>query len=788
MQSIILIIKSIIKNAKVNTIVIMSMALGLLAAGIILSYVYQEFHYDTVNKNSQNVYRIVGQAGELGPMAETLKSNFPEIKKAIRISFFYGYLACSTEEKKFNETSAIFTDPGFFNLFSFPLIKGNSKTCLLEPNSIVLSQTSAQKYFNDDNPIGKQFKIGTDKEYTVTGVFRDFETNSNFRGDLVFPLEEISKLTQIWIEPSWEHGSDIHTFVLLDDHANLNELSGKIEKLISQYVPQADSKCRFQPLKDIHVENQILWESTSQANVTNLYILVGIAILILIISGSNFLFLFIGIKSQKRISAGIKKVCGASKLDLFIEYFTEVLILMTLSVLSAGVLFTFYHIDARDYFNFLPNIVFFDYKLFFILLTVIASVALLSGLYPALVLSSNVPIRIFSSQYDKVIGKVKFVNKLIIVQFTLCITMIIGTMLMHKQLNFMENKNTGYAKDELVTIPLNMHIGDGIYNEKFGAFSNELKNYPGIKNVTMAFSSPSSINPSGDTPPDWHGKPEGKQVNMHWESVSYDYFKTIGVEVLEGRSFNPDFPADKINWDNHCGSFILNKSAVKAMEIDDPIGKEFKVWGFKGPIIGVVNDYNFQSMRSSITPMFFMVNPIFFNEIIIRITPNSALVLAGIKTVWDHFVPEYPLEFHFVSDQVRKLYYSEKSLAKYLKIFSVLAIVIASMGLFALTLLSTNQRIKEIGVRKVVGASISGIVFLLSKDYIKLVIIANVIAWPVAWLVMNQWLQNYAYRISMQWWMFLAAGGVAIFIAVLTVSWQAFRAARANPVEALKYE
>ncbi|MBN2093605.1 hypothetical protein JW964_28545, partial [candidate division KSB1 bacterium] len=484
--------------------------------------------------------------------------------------------------------------------------------------------------------------------------------------------------------------------------------------------------------------------------------------------------------------AGIKKVCGASRVTLFIEYFTEVLLLLGLSVLVAVIFYSCYHAIAKDFYRFLPTILYFDFKLLLILFSVVLGVALLSGLYPALALSSQMPVRIFSS-HANMPGKVKFVNKLVVAQFALCISLIISTMIMHNQVQFMENRNTGYAKDELITIPLNMHLGHGIYNEKFGSFSRELKKYPGIKNVTMAFTSPSSIN-NGCNALDWQGRPEEKELTMHWESVAYDYFETIGVQIARGRSFSPDFPTDMINWDNHTGAFILNERAVQAMELDDPIGKEFRVWAFKGPIIGVVDDYNFKSMRSAITPMFFMANPVFWNEIVVRINPKSATVLTDIKTVWDQFVPEYPLEFHFVSDKVRELYYSDKNLAGALNLFSVLAIVIASMGLFALTLLSTNQRIKEIGIRKVVGASVTGIVYLLSKDYLKLVAIANFIAWPCAWYVGTKWLENFAYQINLTIWPFLLAGLATLLIALLTVSWQAIRAATANPVKSLRYE
>ena len=779
MKKLLLIIRTIIKNGKLNAIVTLSMGLGLATAGIILSYVYQEYHYDAGYKNSEHVFRIVGGAGDYGPLAETLKSNLPEIEEAVRVGYFWGYLACSAGENKFNETSAIFADSAFFDLFSFPLVTGNSGTCLMARNSVVLSENAALKYFNDINPIGKQLTIGTNQQFTVTGIFKNFKSNSNFKGDLILPLEASSELTQINVPAHWKYAGDIDTFVLLIPRTNINELADKTDKLVSQFIQRTLDSHVFQPLKNIHIDDQ--------ANLTYLYILIGVAILILCVASSNFVFLFVGIKSQQKMNAGIKKVCGASRATLFAEYFTEVLLLMCFSALVAVIFYSCYHAVAKDIFDFLPRVLFFDFKLLLILFLVVSGVALLSGFYPALALSSQMPARIFSSHHANMPGKIKFVNKLVVVQFALCISLIISSMIMHNQVRFMENRDTGYAKDELITIPLNMHAGQGIYNEKFGSFARELKKYPGIKNVTMAFNSPSSIN-NGCDAFDWEGKPEGTKFRMHWESVSFDYFETIGVQITQGRSFSPYFSGDMINWDNHTGSFILNKSAVRAMDLDDPIGKEFRVWAFKGPIIGVVDDYNFKSMRSAITPMFFMANPAYWNEIVVRINPKSATVLTDIKTVWDQFVPEYPLEFHFVSDKVRELYYSDKNLADSLNLFSVLAIGIASMGLFALTLLSINQRIKEIGIRKVVGASVARIVFLMSKDYLKLVAIANLIAWPVAWYAMNKWLQDFAYRIDLTIWPFLLSGILVLVIALITVSWQAFRAATANPVESLRYE
>lgn len=764
---------------------LVSMALGLVAAGIILGYVYKEFHYDSGNLNSKNIYQV--EPSGFAPIAQVLETDFPEVQKATRVGFFYGYLACSAGENKFNETSAIFADPNFFELFSFPFVKGNRKECLNAPNTIALSETAAHKYFGDDNPIGKTLKIGGEREFTVNGVFRDFHANSNFQGDVVLPLKVISKLTQIWVEPSWEYGSDIHTFVLMADQTNIQELSKKSENVFSKYTSEIKSGLTFLPLKDIHVDKQIVWESTSQVNVTYLYILVAIAILILCISSANFLFLYIGIKAQRKVNTGVKKVCGASRSTLFAEYFKEVVLLMFLSVVLAFVLYILYQSVLTTNFPFLPAIDYFDFKLGLILLAVVLTVILLAGLYPSLILSSQKPVHIFSSRKQKTPGKVTSINKLVIVQFSLCILFIVTTIFMYKQVHYMEKQNPGYAKDELITIPLNMHVGQGIYSEKFGVFAEELKKYPEIKAVTMGFSSPSSVNNDADDV-NWEGKPDGKKVKMNWESVSYDYFKTLGIRVVQGRAFSADFPSDQINWDNQTGSFILNKSAVEAMGIKDPIGKQFEVWGFKGPIIGVVDNYNFKSMRSAIAPMFFEVNPFFLNEIIVRVNPHAPSLLPDIQKVWNQFVPEYPVDFHFVSDQIKALYKPEQNLADVLNLFSILAILIAAMGLFTLTILSMNQRTKEIGIRKVNGAKVSEVMGMLNKDFIKWVIIAYVIATPVAWFAMDQWLKNFAYKTTLSWWVFALSGLLALGIALLTVSWQSWKAATRNPVEALRYE
>ena len=772
---------------------IVCMALGLVAAGIVLGYVYQEYHYDSRYPHSNRIYRVIMQ-DETNPsvntfpaLAEALQSDYPEVEEAVNVSFFYGYLSCKADSNQFNERMAIFADPGFFSLFSFPMAEGDPEQCLEDPNSVVISQSAATKYFGTQNPMGKELLVGGQTAYRVTGVYRDFHTDSNFQGDIVLPISTISTLTQVWIGSGWENESDIYTFVLLSGGTDPRTFTGKTGDFISHYKADSPYTIAVQSLQDIHVDEQYLWESRPRANTQYLHILLMVAFIILLVSSANFLFLYVGTLQQRRVNTGIRKICGATKTSLFMDHFREVTTMMLLSGALAVWLYSLYNTWAVSRFSFLPKIVFVDSRLILMLLLVLFAIAILSSLYPSTIVAAQKPTEIFQNTGSMLPGKVRMISVLVTGQFIVCTILIVSALLIHQQVQYLEQKDPGYPKDELIAVPLNMHVGNGIYNDQFDVFSNELKQYPGITNVTMAIFQPTSTK-YGPAEPGWEGQPADKKVSMRWGSVYYDYFQTLGINIVRGRGFQRNHPGDEVNWDTREAAFIVNEKAVQEMGLTDPIGKTFEVWGFKGPIIGVVEDYNFQPLRAGITPMFYELNPIFLNEILIRFDPGVSNVTQNIETVWSKFVPNYPLEFQYLSDQVNALYSKEQNLATLLNIFSLLGIVIACMGLLTLTVLATNQRTKEIGIRKALGASVTEITQLLVRNYLKWVVVATLIAFPIAWYAMHRWLRNFAYRADMTIWPFLLAGAAATVIALLTVSWQAVRAARANPVEALRYE
>ena len=786
--------RSFKKNSLLNIINVSCMALGLVSAGIIVSYIYQEHNYDCENENFTRIFRVIQKDGEtlntvtFGPLAQSLKSNYAEIEEATRLSFFYGYLSCAAGENRANERSAIFADPEFFDFFSFPLLKGQSNTCLSSPKSVVISERAAKKYFGNKDPIGRVLQIGADKEFTVTGVFQNFRPNSNFSGDLVLPLDQISKLTQVWIEPSWDYESDIHTFVLLAGNADIEEFSAKAQNFIAAHISGSKIELLFQALRNIHVNKQLHWESKVRANVSYMKILLIVALLTLGISTANFLFLYIGTTAQRSKSSGIKRVFGASKNVIFLEHLREVMFLIILSTLTAIVLFALYQRLIAPHFSFLPEIVLFNFRLVLLLLSILALTSILSGIYPALILSSQKPVKLLSNKTTTRKGDLMMVNLLVIAQFTLCIAITVSTFVMHRQTRLLVSQDTGFAKNELITIPLNMPFDEGINGDQFELFAQELKKYPGILNATLSSSSPSSVFSSGNDPVNWDGKPEEKIVEMSWESVSYDYFRTIGVKIKQGRSFSREFPNDPVNWESRQCAYIVNENAVREMGFADPLGEEIEVWGFQGPIVGVVEDYNFKSLHSGIGPIYYQLNPIFWSEIIIRIDPVVPSTLVNIERVWNKFAANYPLEINFVNSQILELYHDDQNLVLALNIFSLLAIVIACMGLFTLTVLSMNRRIKEIGLRKVNGACTAEILALLNKDYIKWVALAFLIAVPIAWYTMQKWLENFAYKTNLSWWIFAVSGFLTLGIALLTVSWLSWKAATKNPVEAIRHE
>jgi putative ABC transport system permease protein len=794
MTKTILVFRFLRKNLKLTLINILGMATGLAVSGIILTFVHQEYHFDASLKGSENIYRIIEKDGETenvytyAPLADALKEEFPEIEATIRLAFYYGFMACRAGDNSYNERNAIFTDPNFFGFFSFPLTKGDPENCLPDKYSVAISEAAAQKYFGTINPLGKQIEIGHGRKFTVTAVYDDFPVNSNFWGDIILPLECITELTQVWIEPSWNYESDINTFALLAENSNKTELTEKTRLFLARHTDNKGMELHFQPLSDIHTNKQYMWESSPQVNIRILKILFLVAFLILGVSTVNFLFLYIGIVSQRTIGIGIKKAFGASKRILFGEYFKEVTMLMLLSLLAAiGIVLLYLKMFVPSFA--LPDLVYLDASLLFSLLLILVVTDLVAGVYPSLILSSKKTLALFQPGSNANPLRSKVLPVLSIIQLIICISLMSFNFLLHRQTNFLTNRDTGYVREKLITIPMNMPLGQGIHGERFGTFAEELKKLPAIDQVSASFSSPAST----DTYTDgiaWEGQKDERKLKVvwNWESVSFDYFKTLGVEMVHGRSFDPAFSHDVVNWETRECAYIINESGLREMGLDDPLGKTFSVWGFNGPIVGVVEDYHFQSMHSEIRPIFYILDPAFWNEVVVRLASDQDASFDNIQTVWKQFGNDFPLEINFVDEQIRGLYKREQGLTKVLTLFSLLAIMIILIGVITLSIFSLNRRKKEIGIRKVNGATSTEILVMLNKEYARYAVVSFLLALPVSWFFMQKWLTNYAYKTTIDWWIFLSAGLITLLVTLLTTTWKGWQAARKNPVESLRSE
>jgi len=513
-----------------------------------------------------------------------------------------------------------------------------------------------------------------------------------------------------------------------------------------------------------------------------------VAFLILGVSTINFLLLYIGIASQRTTGIGIKKVFGASGKILFGEYFKEVTVLMICSLLAAAIIVLFYLQVLVPAFS-LPDLVYADASLVFSLLLLLLLADVLAGVYPSFILSSKKTLTLFQPRSETYLVRYRALPVLSILQFILFISLLSFNLLLYKQTRFLVNRDTGYARDELFTIPLNMPLGQGIHGERLEAFAQEMKKLPAINQVTASFSSPAYAECSTDGVT-WEGQQDERKrkVVWSWESVFLDYFKTLGVEIVQGRSFDPGFPGDMVNWETRECAFIINESGLREMGMSDPVGKTFSIWGFKGPIIGVAKDYHFRSMHSEMRPLFYFHNPAFWNEIVVRSNAGQDIHPDDIQMVWKQFADDYPFEMNYVNDQIRGLYAHEQGLTKVLVAFSLLTFLVIGIGLITMSLLSFNRRKKEIGVRKVNGATPMEILRMLNRQYTRYVLISFLLAILPAWYFMQRWLANYAYKTRISWWIFFAAGIITLLIALLITSWKSWQAASKNPVESLRVD
>lgn len=777
-------IRNILRHKFYSIINIMGLAVGMACCILILLWVQDEMSYDRFHENADGIYRVIQNinfadhstswAITQGPLGSSLKEDFPEIINATRMRY-EDFLTLTYNDKTFDETGLI-ADGSILEMFSFSLIKGDSATALSDPHSIVLSEELAKKYFGDEDPIGKTITLNQKYDFKVTGVMGNIPRNSSDRPNLLIPFifgREVG-----WTVDRWNN-SFTQTFVQLKDDIPYHNVVQKISGyLFDKPTIEKDSRLNLQPLKKIHLYSNYDFDK-DHGDISYVIIFFFVAVFIFLIACINYMNLATARSANRAREVGVRRVVGAFKADIIRQFLGESILLSLLALFFAVLLVEFLLPIFNDLAEKELSVnIFGSLKITGGLLSISLIAGILSGSYPAIFLSAFQPVRIFSGTLQLGTKGSTFRKILIAVQFSLTIILMICTAIAFQQLRYTQNKKLGYDREFMFCIGIRGKVW-----EKVESVKNELLRHPNILKVTTCSALPDRGYNFSNSLWHWEGKDPDEETLFRGVYVGDDYFETFGMEIVEGRSFSNKFPTDVLE------AVIVNEAAIKAMRMEAPIGKRLTKDGKQYKIVGVVKDYHFKSLHHKIEPLILLFRQKPGHILVAKIRPgNTPKIISDIENIWKNFEPGYPVIYGFTDELLNDLYTSEKRIETLFRYFSILAIFIACLGLSGLASFTAEQRTKEIGIRKALGASVSGIILLLSKEFIKWIFVANIIAWPLAYFAMNRWLQNFAYRIDIGLGTFILAGVLAVAVALVTVGFQAIKAARANPVKALRYE
>jgi len=681
------------------------------------------------------------------------------------------------QEKRLYEDRFAFADANFFTMFSFPLLKGSPETVLKDLNSLVLSQSMAKKYFGSEDPMGKILKVNTGHDFKITGIMQDIPHNSHIQVSFIGNFEFLiaDGWTKRWVDHQY------YTYLRLRPDTNINTFRAKIKTYINdnQHDPTT-IHIALQSLKNIHLRSELNFDlgGTSQGNSLYVYIFSLVAVMVLLIACINFMNLSTAKAAIRAKEIGIRKVSGASKGHLIKQFMGESFLMSVLAFFFAlvCVVLLLPQFNSMTGKSFTIAAVFSSSMLInFLAITVV--VGLLAGSYPAVYLSSFRPAAVLKGNLRTGAKTRYFRRTLVVVQFSLSVILLIGTLVIRSQLTYMQDKNLGIKKDNIVYIEMRGKLGDD-----HAAFREELKQIPEIAHVSTASAPPSKIS-WGTTGVDWEGR--SPEHRIHWSvlSVDFEFIETFGLDIIAGRSFSQKFSTDTKT------AYIINETGAEALGFDNAVGKRFNLWDTEGSIIGIVHDFHMSSLHEKIGPLIIKVHPSWDSYVFLNISTEYIRdVMARIERIHKSLNPDYPFTYSFLDAEYQGLYHSEERTEKLFQYFSIVAIFISCLGLFGLSSFITEQRTKEIGIRKVFGANIPNILMQLLKDFTKWVLYANLIAWPIGYFAMQQWLNNFAYRTELDWRIFIYTGLGTLLIAAITVSYKSLSAASANPIDSLRYE
>ncbi len=750
-----------------------------------------EMNYDTFHENADNIYGIVQiqkSDNEIryvtstpAVFAQSLKDEFPEVIKSTRYMEVWDEMSVKHGDKFFNEKSFAYADPSFLEIFTFPLLKGNKRTALYAPNFVIINENLAAKYFGNENPIGKTIQINNKFDYIVTGVMGKIPTNSIFKFDALIPFETFLNNEKDPAERiSWQ-SNYTDTFIQLQNNTVVSDFKYKLQKYFkNKYTGNQDPEYSALPLKESRFSN---WYG-GEKRIASLIIFSTIALIILLIACINFINLSIVGSAKRSVEIGLRKVVGATRGNTAIQFLGEFFILTVIAFLMAIVLVILFIPAFNELFSKeLKLNILFRGTTILAFVGIILFTGFVGGGYPALILSSLKSTAIFKNNAGNNLKRSSLRRFFVVFQFSLSTIMIIVMSVIYSQYKFIRNQNPGFKKEQILYIPLKSDS-----NLNYQLMKEQLSAIPGITGLTGASNLPSRVNRSTSQNVTWAGKRADNTGLIYFANIDFHYVKTLGIKLIDGEDITNKLTTDPKR------VTLINEEMLKMLNIKEPIGMELTVRGEKLKIIGVIKNFHFVTYHDNIPPIVlslisdkdFLTLP---NYHIISISPeNFSVTISSIQAKWKRINPTVPFEYHFLAEEFDKMYKNEENLAGVIGGFTLMAIIISALGLFGLASYTAEQRKKEIAVRKVLGSNIFDVVGLLIKEYFYLIIIANIIAWPLGYVIANKWLQDYAYKINIGAGIFILAAVSALVIMAIAVGRQSIKAATANPANSLRSE
>lgn len=779
--------RNIVRNKTFSLINVLGLALGMASSLLIFLWIQDELSVDAYHENGPQLYNVMErqiydgkvEAGTSTPglLAEELKRKFPEVKYAS--GFTWEEQHTFAVKNKINKEKGRFAGADWFSMYSIPLLEGTAESALSAPNNIAISRRMAEHFYGSPAAaIGQSIRVDSKADYQVTAVFENIPANSSETYDYLLNWQDFLKRNE-WAK-DWGNNAP-QTRIQLQPGADASQLEAKLEGFLHNYsaglkTGTFDIQLFLQPYQEAYLYSNFEHGYQDGGRIGYVRLLSIVAVFVLLIACINFMNLATARSVKRAREVGVRKVVGAVRGLLVGQFMGEALLLTSLALVVAlalvwGLLPTFNQLTGKQIVLDLTQSHF-----WLILLSMTLVTGLVAGSYPALFLSSLQPLRVLKGSIRFGSGARQFRQGLVVFQFMLSVLLIVGTLVVYRQMDYIQNKNLGYNRENLIYLP-----AEGELVGKYSTFKQELLNQPGIQSITYMEGTPTERHGSTNNV-QWPGKDPNLSIEFMFSRVDYDFTNTLNVKV-KGRDFSEKFGQDSTN-------FLINETAARRIGYDDPIGKPLTLWGKPGIIVGVMEDFHTGSLHRPIEPMIVLLKPdVAGKNILVRTKPGQTKeALASLEALTRKLNPEFPFTYQFADESYQNLYRAETVLGSLANYFAFLAIFISCLGLLGLSAFMAEQRTREIGVRKVLGASLANVVALLSLDFLKLVFVAIVLACPVAWYFMNQWLANYEYKIAIEWWMLAGAGLLAMGIALLTISFQSIKAALMNPVRSLRSE